>query len=140
MRRMIIKNQKIKNAKSQNKLKNSNQKIFRLDDRFQNYFERTIQLCKNCPRNSVTIRIISQLVASSGSLPANYAEASEAMSKKDFNKSLKTARKEVRESKVWLRGLKVAVDFIDPEFDLLIHESDEIFYILTSILKKTDQK
>lgn len=105
-----------------------------------NFFLRTIRLCKKYPLNAITSRIISQLIGDGGSLPANYAEATEAMSRKDFVKSIKICRKEAKESKVWIRGLKEAVDFEDPEFDLLIQEASEFIYIFTSILKKTDKK
>ncbi|OGM20351.1 hypothetical protein A2863_04425 [Candidatus Woesebacteria bacterium RIFCSPHIGHO2_01_FULL_38_9b] len=62
------------------------------------------------------------------------------MSKKDFVKSIKIIRKESKESIVWLRGLKLVVEFDDSEFDALIQEATEFIYILTSILKKTDKK
>ena len=86
----------------------------------------------------ITSRIIPQIVACSGSAGANFCEASEAMSKKDFVKSLKTSRKELREYSIWIVGLKEGVDFVDPEFDALLQESRELTYILTSIVKKTD--
>lgn len=115
-------------------------KLQDLEVRLNNFFIRVIKLCKKCPLNPRTSRIISQLTSCSGSMPANYAEASEAMSKKDFNKSMKIVRKEAKESKVWLRGLKASVDFEDVEFELLIQEATEIIYIFTSILKKTDKR
>lgn len=140
---MNIKTPNIQESKTQSKSKTINtqsKKIYNLEERFQDYFERVIKLCKKCPKNSLTVRIIPQAVSSSGSLSANYAEASEAMSKKDFVKSIKISRKEVKESKVWVKGLQMAVDFTDSEFDLLLQEANEIIYILTSILKKTDDK
>jgi|SRR3989344_7158244 len=112
----------------------------KLEIRLENFFERIIKLCKKCPMNPITTRIIPQLVADGGSAPANYAEATEAMSKKDFNKSIKICRKESKESRVWLKGLKIAVSFEDPEFDALVQEATEFVYIFTSILKKTDTK
>ena len=136
---MDTKTQKIQDSKTQNKLENKN-KVYDLEQRFGNYFEKVIILVKKCPINDVTKRIISQVVASSGSVSANYAEASEAMSKKDFVKCLKICRKEAKETKVWLRGLKVAINLFISEFDLLIQESNEIIYILTSIISKNDTK
>ena len=94
------------------------EKIYDLEERLKNFHLRTIRLCK--------------------SAGANYCEASEAMSKKDFVKSLKTSRKELREYSIWVAGLKEAADFADPEFDALLQESKELTYILTSIIKKTD--
>lgn len=132
----------VQNAKTPNKLKVSNkkEKPQDLEERLGNFFERVIKLCKKSPLNARTSRIISQLTGCAGSIPANYAEASEAMSKKDFAKSIKIARKEAKESRIWLRGLKIAVDFKDSEFDALIQEATEFIYIFTSILKKTDEK
>ncbi|OGM76366.1 hypothetical protein A2210_01645 [Candidatus Woesebacteria bacterium RIFOXYA1_FULL_40_18] len=114
--------------------------MYNLEKRLEKFFERIIKLCKKCPITPITKRIIPQLVASGGSVPANWAEATEAMSKKDFIKSTKICRKEAKESKVWLKGLKIAVNSSDPEFDLLIQEANELTYILTSILTKTDTK
>ena len=136
---MIQKTQKIQDSKNQNKLEVKN-KVYDLEQRFGNYFEKVIILTKKCLANDVTKRIISQVVASSGSVSANYAEATEAMSKKDFVKCLKICRKEAKETKVWLRGLKVAANSFDSEFDFLIQESNEIIYILTSIISKNDTK
>lgn len=128
-------------SKHPNKLKVSNkkEKPQDLEERLNEFFDRTVKLCKKSPLNPRTSRIISQLVGCAGSLPANYAEASEAMSKRDFNKSIKIVRKEAKESRVWTRGLKNTVDFRDPEFDALIQEATEFIYIFTSILKKTDK-
>lgn len=46
---------------------------------------------------------IRQLVRSSGSIAANYIEANEALSKKDFMYRIKICRKEAKESAMWLR-------------------------------------
>jgi len=91
---METKNPNIQNAKSPNKLKtiNNKQKIYDLEQRLGKFFERAAKLCKKCPLNARTNRVISQLTASAGSVAANYAEASEAMSKKDFIKSIKISR------------------------------------------------
>lgn len=113
-------------------------KIYNLEERLKSFHIRTIKLCKKINITPVTSRIISQIVACSGSSGANYCEASEAMSKKDFVKSLKTSRKELREYSLWIAGLKEAANFTDSEFDILLQESKELIYILTSIIKKAD--
>lgn len=137
----MLKTPNVQKSKLPSKLEVKNKKkIYNLEERFRKYFERVAKLCKKIPINPRTERVISQLIGTAGSVGANYAEASEAMSKKDFVKSIKITRKEAKESKVWLYGLKVVVDFEDPEFDELIQEANEFIYILTSILKKTDEK
>jgi four helix bundle protein len=113
-------------------------KIYNLEDRLKSFHIRTIRLCKRIGNTPITSRIISQIVACSGSAGANYCEASEAMSKRDFVKSLKTSRKELREYSIWIAGLKEAADFTDSEFDALLQESKELTYIFTSIIKKAD--
>lgn len=85
-------------------------KIKNLEDRLQNFFERAVTLCKKVPPSALTQRIVSQLIGSSGSVPANFAEASEAMSKKDFIKCVKICRKESKESRVWLTSILVKTD------------------------------
>ncbi len=114
------------------------EKIYDLEERLKSFHLRTIKLCKRVKITPVTSRIIPQIVACSGSAGANYCEASEAMSKKDFVKSMKTSRKEIREYSIWIAGLKEAAEFTDPEFDALLQESKELTYIFTSIIKKTD--
>jgi len=88
----------------------------------------------------VTKRIIEQLVAASGSVGANYLEATGGMSRKDFARGLKIARKEAKECTIWLHGLKVASETDNPEYDDLIQEANEFVYIFTSILEKADKK
>jgi len=118
--------------------KNSN-KIYDLGERTKEFFIRTVKLCRKISRNSLTNRQIDQLIGSAGSVAANYCEASEAMSKKDFNKSIKICRKEAMESQNWFLGLKIAINSTDEEFDYLINEAKEFIYIFSSILSKTDR-
>ncbi len=72
--------------------------------------ERTFQFAKNVavyvkslPRTSSNNEYASQVVRSSGSVGANYIEANEALSKKDFLMRIKICRKEAKESAYWLR-------------------------------------
>jgi len=72
--------------------------------------ERTFEFAQNCknyvkklPRTISTIEYGKQLIRSSGSVAANYIEANEALSKKDFIMRIKISRKETKESSLWLR-------------------------------------
>lgn len=84
--------------KHPNKLKvlNKKEKTFDLEQRLKEFFETVLKLCKKVPLNARTTRIISQLTGSSGSIATNYAEASEAMSKKILSNPLKYAERNPR--------------------------------------------
>lgn len=77
-----------------------------------------------------------QLVRSSGSVAANYIEANESVSNKDFGYRIKISRKEAKESKLWLKLLWEDEDQ-SAEKNRLIQEATELVKIFSSILSKT---
>lgn len=79
------------------------------------------------------------MIKSSGYVGANYIEANEKLGDRDFVFRLKIARKEAKESRYWLRLLKEANPDI-MEFKKLINESEEITKILSTIIKKFEQR
>ena len=74
-----------------------------LEERTARFGEAVIDLAKAIPQNAVTNRIITQLVGAGTSVGANYVEADDAVSKKEFLKSIGTCKKETREVKHFLR-------------------------------------
>jgi len=94
---------------------------------------------KKLPRTICNLEDVKQLVRSSGSVGANYIEANEKLSKKDFRLRIKIARKESKESRYWLR-LVDAQDSKELEAGRtkLIQESTELLKILSAILNKTE--
>lgn len=64
-------------------------------------------LVKQLPKTVANIEDGKQVIRSSGSIGANYIEANEALSKKDFVMRIKISRKEAKESRYWLRLLDV---------------------------------
>ena len=78
-------------------------RVYNLEERTARFGEAIIDFAKTIPLNPVTNRIITQLVGAGSSVDANYVEAGDAVSKKDFLKSIGTRRKEARESKHFLR-------------------------------------
>src|SRR5216117_4568155 len=84
-------------------------RVYDLEDRTARFGEAIIDFAKTIPQNPVTNRIISQLVGAGTSVGANYVEADDAVSKKDFLKSIGTCRKEARETKHFLRMSACAV-------------------------------
>lgn len=80
---------------------------FELEERLTTFSENVVRLCRKLPQDAVNRRPIDQVVGASGSTTANYFEACESESGKDFIHKIKIAKKEVRESKFWLRLLGV---------------------------------
>ena len=78
-------------------------RVYDLEERTARFGEAIIDFAKTIPLNPVTTRLITQLVGAGTSVGANYVEAGDAVSKKDFLKSIGTCRKEARESKHFLR-------------------------------------
>ena len=74
-------------------------KIFDLEERTVVFAETIIDLVKLIKLDPINSRIITQLVGSSSSIGANYCEATEAESKKDFTHKIGIAKKEIKETK-----------------------------------------
>ncbi|MDD5543178.1 MAG: four helix bundle protein [Acidobacteriia bacterium] len=78
-----------------------------------------------------------QLVRSSGSVAANFVEANEALSKKDFLMRIKICRKEAKESQLWLRLIYEGTSGECPAArEALIAEARELVLIFSSIISK----
>lgn len=92
---------------------------------------------KKLPRTISNIEDVKQYVRSSGSVGANYIEANEALSKKDFCFRIKICRNEAKESSYWLKIMKATNLEFDTEINILIQESDELKKIFSAILKKS---
>jgi four helix bundle protein len=104
-----------------------------LEERLCVFVESVIELMKKVPKNSINTRMISQVVASSGSSSANYGEACEAESKKDFKHKISIVNKELRETKSWLRFLAKANPEYKEEFRKLWQENHELKLIFSKI-------
>lgn len=79
------------------------------------------------------------MIRSSGSVAANYLEAQEGSSRKDFFYRIKMCRKEGRESQLWLELLaEGAREESTQELDRLIDEANQLTRIFASIAKKQD--
>jgi four helix bundle protein len=76
---------------------------YNLEERTARFGEAIIDFAKTIPQSAVTNRIIGQLVGAGTSVGANYVEADDAVSKKEFLKNIGTCKKEAREVKHFLR-------------------------------------
>lgn len=118
---------------------NSNKPIYDLEERTFQFAKQARLWTKKLSRTIANIEDIKQLVRSSGSVGANYIEANESFSKKDFVFRIKICRKEAKESGYWLRLILETNNDI-PEIDegkKLHQESIELKKILSSIEGKS---
>ena len=110
---------------------------FDLEERTLEFAKKVIDLCKGVSQNSINRELISQLVRSSGSVGANYREANDALSKRDFIHRVKIARREAKESHYWLQLLERANQESKNRFPELLQEAVELKKILSSIVEKS---
>ncbi len=116
-------------------------KIYDLEERTAIFAKDVRLFVKLLPRSISNTEDIKQLVRSSGSVGANYIEANDSLSKKDFIMRIKICRKEAKETRYWLKLLDVGDDHIATnERDKLYQESTELMNIFGAILRKSENK
>lgn len=71
-------------------------KPYDLEERTLEYAKLTIRLCKKTSKNTINFKLVEQLIRATGSVGANYREANESLSKKDFVHRIKISRKECK--------------------------------------------
>jgi four helix bundle protein len=117
---------------------NQNSKRFDLEDRTFQFAKSVALYIKELPKSVSNLEYSRQVVDSSGSVGANYIEANEALSKKDFVMRIKICRKEAKESAYWLR---LIVETNDEKWKQegknLLNEALELKKIFSSILTKS---
>ena len=111
-----------------------------LEERTAKFGEEIVKFAKKIPKNSVTIPLITQLVKSGTSVGANYCEADDAESSKDFQHKIGICKKEARESKHWLKMIIVACEESKDEAEKLWQEAKELNLIFNSINNKIKNK
>ncbi len=110
---------------------------FDLEDRTFEFARNIRVLVKKLPKSIANIEDAKQLVRSSGSVGANYIEANEALSKKDFIHRLKICRKEIKESCYWLKLVNETNNLTDDHKVIeLLREAMELKHIFSAILQK----
>jgi four helix bundle protein len=100
--------------------KDENSKRFDLEVRTFLFAERIRAFVKTLPKTIANLEDSRQLVRASGSIGANYIEANEALSKKDFVLHIKICRKEAKESRYWLRLIEASDADSNSERDPLV--------------------
>ena len=118
---------------------NQGSKQYDLEERTLRFAHRVREFVKKLPKTLANIEDSRQLVNASGSVGANYIEANEALSKKDFVMRIKICRKEAKESRYWLRLIDTgSVSKLEKERDELVQEATELMNIFGSILRKSE--
>jgi four helix bundle protein len=107
--------------------------VYDLEERTARFGEAVIDFVKQIPQDAVTSRLINQLVGAATSVGANYVEADDAVSKKEFLKNIGTCRKEARETKHFLRMIVRAVPELKPQARTLWLEAKELNLIFSKI-------
>ncbi|MEB2309912.1 MAG: four helix bundle protein [Candidatus Brocadiaceae bacterium] len=108
--------------------------------------ERTFQFAKNIalyakqlPKNISNLEYGKQVIRASGSVGANYIEANESLSKKDFIMRIKICRKEAKETAYWQRLIVETNDENYGQEGMALHnEAVELKKIFSSILTKSE--
>lgn len=119
------------------KIKN-NKPIYDIEERTFQFAKAVRLFTKTLPKTIANYEDSKQVLKASGSVGANYREANESLSKKDFLMRIKISRKEAKESAYWLRlihetnNLKNADDARN-----LMQEANELKKIFSSILGKS---
>ncbi len=113
-----------------------NPKKYNLEERTAKFGGEIIQFAKQIPQTLITIPLITQLIKAGTSVGANYCEADDAESKKDFLHKIGICKKEARESKHWLRMITIACPGLRDEARRLWQEAKELNLIFNSIAKK----
>lgn len=86
---------------------------------------------------------VRQLIRSASSIPANYIEAQESLSRKDFIYRIAVCRKEAKESVQWLRLLidtNTGAGFDQREFERLMGEASEFVKVFSRSLNTAKSK
>lgn len=113
-------------------------KPYDLEERTFQFAKAVRLMVKNLSKTTVNFEDTKQLVRSSGSVGANYIEANEALSKKDFLHRVKISRKEAKESVYWLRLINETNSIDDKnEINNLLQEATELKKILSAIIEKS---
>lgn len=118
---------------------NSKLKIYNLEDRTLAFAKQTNVYVNVLPKTIANIEIAKQLIRASGSVGANYIEANESISKKDFIYRIKISKKEAKESRFWLLLSEPTNQQLTEKIKL-INEATELTKIFGSIIEKVKKR
>jgi four helix bundle protein len=109
---------------------------FDLEERTAKFGEAIVRFTKKIPRDPTNNRLIDQLVGCGTSVGANYCEASEKLSKRDFQCSIARCKKEAKETRFFLRMIAASEPSLADFARKLYREAKELHPIFASIYRK----
>jgi four helix bundle protein len=107
-----------------------------LGERTARFGEAVVRFSKKIPRNPTNNRLIDQLVGCGTSVGANYCEANERVSKKDFRNTVGRCVKEAKETRYFLRMIAASEPTLASEARELYREAKELHLIFGAIFRK----
>ena len=112
---------------------------FDLEERTSKFAKNCIDICKGLVKDTINKELISQLIRAAGSVGANYREANDSLSRKDFYHRIGICRKEAKESRYWL-GLLLHANVQHPiDLNEQMDEALQLTRIFASIIKTKDK-
>jgi len=112
---------------------------FDLEERTARFGEAVIRFVRKIPKDTVNVTLISQLTRAATSIGANYCEADDGVSRKDFRNKIGLCRKESRESKHWLRMIATANENMATDARELWKEAKELNLIFSQIFRSSGE-
>lgn len=112
-------------------------KAYDLEERVAKFGEEAVRFAKRIPRHPANDRLIGQLVGADTSVGANYLEATEGVSAKDFRYPISRAKKEAKETKFFLRMIVASEGALAAPARVLYREAHELHLIFAAIHRNT---
>ena len=108
-----------------------------LEERTARFGEQAIDFAMSLERDPISSPLITQFIRSATSVGANYCEADDAESKRDFRHKIALCRKEASETKHWLRMIARALPDSKHQAQDLWQETNELHLIFSKIFRNT---
>ena len=113
-----------------------NEREYDLEERTARLGEDVIMLARRVKEDAVNASLVGQVVRSATSVGANYADADDTQTKKDFRHKIGLCLREAKETKHWLRMLAKANEDLAPDCRKLWQEAQELTLIFSAIVRK----
>jgi four helix bundle protein len=109
---------------------------FDLEERTARFGEEIVRFSKLIPQGPANNRLIDQVVGAGTSVGANYCEANECVSRKDFLYSISRCKKEAKETRHFVRMIAASEPQLTKEARSLYREATELLLIFSKMYRK----